>query len=386
VPLIPPIFNSISSADPAGSRRGFLRQGTLAALALSLHGRLPAETPTSAPALVQAFMTEFSVPGMQVSFRRGATTLWDGCFGEADRSGHRAVKPDSLFRIASDSKAFTAAAILLLVEDGRMHLQDRIFAPGGVLHQFAVLGLQPEWLNVVTVHQLLTHTCGGWDNSGDDPMFERPGLDHDQLIAWTLRTHPLQHPPGEKYAYSNFGYCLLGRVIERIGGLPYPQFVREHVLRPAGIHDMRIGTHRAAPNEVHYYGQDDGDPYGIPIFRMDSHGGWIATAADLSRFMACLFSPKDPEGALPILQSESLSVMTTGTTANPGYGCGLAVNRVGNAWHSGSLPGTMSLMVHTQSGMSWAAVLNTRSPAEGAALRLDRMLWQIAQSVPDWVA
>ncbi|HRI14037.1 MAG TPA: penicillin-binding protein, partial [Verrucomicrobiota bacterium] len=69
---------------------------------------------------------------------------------------------------------------------------------------------------------------------------------------------------------------------------------------------------------------------------------------------------------------------------NPDYACGLAVNHAGNAWHAGSLPGTMSLMVHTHSKMTWAAVLNTRSTKEGAESRLDNMLWKIARNSPEW--
>ena len=78
--------------------------------------------------------------------------------------------------------------------------------------------------------------------------------------------------------------------------------------------------------------------------------------------------------------------MTTGTQANKSYGCGLELNPEGNAWHNGSLPGTMSIMVHTKSGMSWAVVVNTRSKSDAAFSRLDGMMWQIAQSVPRWQA
>jgi CubicO group peptidase (beta-lactamase class C family) len=253
------------------------------------------------------------------------------------------------------------------------------------LSQYSQLGAHRDWLHAITVHQLLTHTAGGWSNESNDPMFEMPGLNQEQLIAWTLKTHPLQNPPGVKYAYSNFGYCVLGRVIEHVGQQPYAQFVHQHVMNPAGIHDMRIATHKPAPNEVQYYGQGE-DPYTLPITRMDSHGGWISSAADMAMFLAALFSPQDHEGASGIVSQASLQQMTQGTTANPGYACGLAVNTAGNAWHAGSLPGTMSLMVHTRTGISWAAALNTRSPKQDAATQLDNLLWQIARSVPGWRA
>lgn len=375
------------------SRRKLLLKGTLAGMGLAV-GFRPGQSlwaqdvittlPEPAETLARNYMKEFAVPGLQLTYRRGSRELYNGCFGEADHAEHRSVKPDSLFRIASNSKAFTSAAIFLLVEAGRLQLTDRVFAPDGLLPQFAELGEHQDWLHAITVHQLLTHTGGGWGNERNDPMFEKPGFNHEELIRWALETHPLQHPPGEKYAYSNFGYCVLGRVIERVSKKSYAEFVQQHVLRPARIHDMRIGTNQSAANEVRYYGQDNQRPYDIPIFRMDAHGGWIASAADMANFMAGLFSPSDDEGAPPILKPESLKTMIAGTQANPNYACGLAINKAGNAWHTGSLPGTMSLMVHTHGKMVWAVVLNTRSTKSDAALNLDQLLWQIARSVPSW--
>lgn len=329
-------------------------------------------------------MDEFAVPGLQLTYLRGVRTLYTGSFGVANRATQLPVRTDSLFRIASNSKAFTATAILLLVERGKLRLTDRVFAPDGILPQFSRIGPRRDWIHAITVHQLLTHTAGGWASARNDPMFEKPDFNHPELIAWTLRTHPLQHAPGESFAYSNFGYCVLGRVIERVSGQTYPHYVRLNVLRPAQLFDMRIGSHRTAPREVQYYGQGGERPYGFPLFRMDANGGWIATAEDMAHLLACLFSPLDNEGAPRLINAASLRVMTTGSRANPGYGCGLLVNNAGNAWHAGSLPGSMSIMVHTQSRMSWGAVVNTRSRKPDAEPRLDNLLWQVARTVPEW--
>jgi CubicO group peptidase (beta-lactamase class C family) len=109
-----------------------------------------------------------------------------------------------------------------------------------------------------------------------------------QLITWTLDNRPLDHVPGTNYDYSNFGYCILGRVIEEITGQTYEQAVKTLVLTPIGITDMTIGGNTFAqklPKEVTYYGQYGEDPYAMNVSRMDSHGGWIATAADLARFL-----------------------------------------------------------------------------------------------------
>jgi D-alanyl-D-alanine carboxypeptidase len=378
-------------ADP--SRRRCLRHGALAALSLGVGAPLrearaqpQAATPPNAQRLVQAYMQQWNVPGMQIAFVRGRDTLYVGSFGVADRQPRQPVGPDSLFRIASDTKAFTAAAVFLLIEAGKLRLDDRVFAPGGPLAAYGNLGTQRDWLHAITVHELLTHTAGGWTNDANDPMFQRPGLDHAQLIEWTLATHRLQNAPGQKYAYSNFGYCLLGRVIEKVSGQAYGAFVQSQVIRRVPIRDMRLATNRTAPGEVRYYDQGGENPYDMPIVRMDSHGGWIATAQDQARFLAVLFAPQDRAGAAGIVSLASLRTMTTGSRANPDYGCGLALNRAGNAWHTGSLPGTTSLMVHAKSGLAWGAVLNTRAKSDDAASRLDSMMWQIAGSVPAWRA
>jgi len=375
------------------TRRDFLRRGAAAGVVAATGWTSPrsaiaqdpvAALPPRALVLIRQYMDEFAVPGLQLTYLRGLRTLYSGTFGVANRSTQQAVRPDSLFRIASNSKAFTSTAIFVLVERGKLRLTDRVFAPDGILPQFSRIGLRRDWLHAITVHQLLLHTGGGWGVERNDPMLDKPGFDHTQLIAWTLRTQPLQHPPGEKYAYSNFGYCVLGRVIERASGQPYAQFVRQSVMRPLQIFDMRIGASKPAPQEVQYYGQGGERPYALPIARMDSHGGWIGTAADMAHLLASLFSPIDNEGAPRLINAASLRVMTTGSRANPGYGCGLQVNNAGNAWHAGSLPGTMSVMVHTPGRMSWAAVVNTRSRQADAQSRLDNLLWQAARSVPEW--
>jgi D-alanyl-D-alanine carboxypeptidase len=370
------------------SRRDVLR-GTAAMSLATLANRMfaygQAFTPPIAAAEVNRYMQRYSVPGLSLCYLRGKNLLYSASFGFADLSSKEPVRPQSLFRIASNSKAFTSASIFLLIEAGKLRLEDTVFSPDGVLSQYAKDGKRQDWLHSITVQHLLTHTSGGWSNESDDPMFEKPGFDHDQLIEWTLKTHELKFAPGSHYAYSNFGYCVLGRVIERIAGEPYANFVRQNVLRIVGANDMRIATHKPAPNEVTYYGQNGEQPYNIPITRMDSHGGWISTAEDMARFLASVFSPVDQEGAPPLLRPSSIQALTTATTANPGYACGLAVNRVGNAWHNGSLPGTVSLMVHTKTGCSWAAVMNTRTSQGNQQPDLDRMLWDVARST-DWHA
>jgi CubicO group peptidase (beta-lactamase class C family) len=182
------------------------------------------------------------------------------------------------------------------------------------------------------------------------------------------------------FAYSNFGYCILGRVIEKITQQSYSDYVRDTVLSACGIRDMRIGGNTLkdrAVDEVTYYGENAEYPYAMNVTRMDSHGGWIATPTDLVRFATRVDGFASGRN---ILSSETIRRMTTPSKANPRYARGWFVNERGNWWHTGSLPGTTAVMVRTSTDFCWAALVNIRLP-EGA---LDDFIWQIVSNVSAW--
>ena len=241
------------------SRRTFL---SLAARALGAHAIEAADNSPSGPefvrmdAVASAFMGAHSVPGMSVAVAHDGHVLYDRAFGFADRDNNEKVTPAHLFRIASVSKPVTSVTLFRLIEDNRLTLEDPVFGPRGVLGDD--FGQRPyqQWVEEIRVKHLLTHTSGGWQNDRTDPMFRNEAMNHQQLIAWTIKNVPLQYPPGQHYAYSNFGFCVLGRVIEKLTGARYEQHVRDAILKPCGVSDMRIGGNtqaERAPLEVVYY-------------------------------------------------------------------------------------------------------------------------------------
>jgi Beta-lactamase len=117
--------------------------------------------------------------------------------------------------------------------------------------------------------------------------------------------------------------------------------------------------------------QNDGDPYGMNVRRMDSHGGWIARPADLVRFAMHVDGFATTQN---ILSASTIQVMSSATSANPGYAKGWAVNKYGNWWHNGSLPGTATILVRTCGGFCWAALANTRRPQSGMEGDLDQLV------------
>lgn len=374
--------------------------------------------------LFPEFLKRHHVPGLAVALTHQGRLGFAKGYGYADIAAGEPVRPTSLFRIASISKPITAVATLQLIEQKRLNLDDNVFdiLDFNEAMQEAGAAFDPR-MKEITIRHLLEHR-GGWDRDKSfDAMFKPvpfarrlnlPPPADQRAVILAMFSQQLDFSPGERYAYSNFGYNLLGRVIEHLTGLSYEQYVREKVLAPVGITGMRIGATRIEgrhPGEVRYYhpgpaesvfasdlGQPVPSPYGAWYLEaMDSHGGWIASAVDLARF-ACAFD--DPENC-PILSAESIALMhgrppgkagfkDDGTPKETYYSLGwfnrpVAENRV-NHWHTGSLPGTATILIRRHDGKNFVALMNTRiSPTAGHLAReIDALLHRAADSVADW--
>ena len=240
----------------------------------------------------------------------------------------------------------------------------------------------------VTVDHLLTHTAGGWAADDNDPMLHNNGWNQAKLISSTIENVPLTSQPGTQWIYSNFGYCILGRVIEQVTGQPYAAYVEANILAPCGITGMQIARNSErdrASNEVVYIGQYSEDPYKINITRMDSTDGWIASSTQLVQFLNHVAgAPNIPA----LLKPETIKAMTTPAPAYPAgdarYARGWMVssNGAGSWWHNGSLPGSTSLMVRNPDGSCSAAICNTRSqPHQEMDSALYQLMWDLTQNV-----
>ena len=262
--------------------------------------------------IARAFMNKYEVPGLSISITRNGKFVYEHQFGMADRQETQQVLQNSLFRIASVTKPITSVTIFTLDRKRQTQSQRQSFRARPAFSTINS-GKPPykQYVTDITVDNLLTHTCGGWPNDSTDPMFRFNSWDQAKLISWVLANLPLTFPPGQHWAYSNFGYCLLGRVIEQVTGQPYADYVQANILAPCGITDMQIAANKMkerAPNEVVYYGQYSEDPYKINVTRMDSHGGWIATPTDLAIFLDHVAgAPNIPS----LLKPETIKIMTT---------------------------------------------------------------------------
>jgi len=336
----------------------------------------------------QAFQRQFRVPAMSVAISRNGQFAYDHAGGMADPQRSIQAQQDSLFRIADASKPITAVTIFSLIESGKLNLTDKVFGPGAILG--TTYGKPPyqNYVADITVDHLLTHTAGGWAADANDPMLHNNGWDQAKLISSTIQNVPLTAQPGTQWIYSNFGYCILGRVIEQVTGQPYAAYVQANILAPCGITGMQIARnseHDRAANEVLYIGQYDEEPYKINITRMDSTAGWIASSTQLIQFLNHVAgAPNIPA----LLKPQTIAAMTTPAPAYPAgdarYARGWMVssNGAGSWWHSGSLPGSTSLVVRNPDTSCFAAICNTRTqPHQEIDTALYGLMWQLAQDI-----
>ena len=382
------VQNLLSSAAAATIPLSFFK-----ALAQAQYGGSTGQQRGEMGRIAQAFRQQFSVPASSIAISRNGQFVYDQAVGMGDREHLSQVQQSSLFRIASLTKPITSVTIFSLIEQGRLKLTDKVFGPSGVLGiKYGKPPYKP-YITDITVDHLLTHTSGGWPNDNTDPMMHNDGWDQTKLITETIANVPLTNPPGTHWAYSNFGYCVLGRVIEQVTGQPYSSYVQVNILAPCGISTMQIAANKQsqrAPNEVVYYGQYSEDPYKINITRMDSHGGWIASSTELVQFLNHVAGAP---GIPALLKPATIQTMTTPAPAYPPgparYARGWMVrdNGAGNWWHNGSLPGSTTIMVRTSTGMCWAALTNTRTePSNEIDTAIDQMMWNMVRTVPAWGA
>src|SRR5216684_4420779 len=190
-------------------------------LLLAASGAL-AQSLSSYDRLIPALMEKYGIAGAAVAVSRNGRLVLARGYGYADKEGHTPVEPDALFRIASLSKPITSVTILKLVEEGKLDLDAKALDILSHLKPAPGTQVDPRFRQV-TIRQLLWH-AGGWDRDkpgGFDPMFRPAETARDMgtaaphscetILRWMMGK-PLDFDPGTRSVYSNFGYCILGRV------------------------------------------------------------------------------------------------------------------------------------------------------------------------------
>jgi CubicO group peptidase (beta-lactamase class C family) len=407
------------------SRRDFLKLGSLSLFALSQPIPLPKYLPedgyiktgqdvpelASFDDMVNTYMAQRNIRYGSVAVTKDQRLVLARGYSYTD-DPTRAIQPNALFRIASISKPITAVAVLKLVQTGLLDLGDKLV---DILTLTPIPGETPDpRLADITVLHLLQH-LGGWDRGVSyDPMFRDViianalGVDlpiKSEHIIQYMTGKPLNFTPGTKHGYSNYGYLLLGKIIEAVSGMPYKTYVKEQVLNPIGIGGMKPGKtlkRKRRTNEVTYRsvytrptvmdesGKVVKAPYGAwRLENMLAHGGWLASAVHLVKFASTFDNRFNSPLLSPAMIDQMFAVPATGKDSSGAwYGCGWAVRTAGsglNTWHFGSLDGTFTGLIRRSDGLNWAFLFNQREDPSGFDyFAIDHWMHLAADGIQSW--
>lgn len=356
------------------------------------HERSPDAQLAAFDQTVLDLMTRWHLPGGQLAIAKDGRLAFDRAYGYADVALEEPVEPTSIFRIGSVSKTITAAAVLALVDEGHLKLDDRIRPILSDLTPPRNAAIDPRF-DEITVQDLLQH-AGGWE---DFAPLELPwsrmasatiGVEGPPDCTTVFRymlSIPLDFAPGSRTAYSNFGYCVLGLVIEqalRAAGteMTYEQYVKNVVLGPAGVSSMRLGRTKLSdrlPDEVRYYPTPEqplvpsvfaGEgyvPYAYGGFYLEASGpagGWVGSASDLVRFALSLDGTRGSALLRPDTYRRMLETRVPGTNGTQTGLCWTVAKREDgyDIWHAGGLKDSHAAwLVRTASGVTLAFAFNS---------------------------
>jgi D-alanyl-D-alanine carboxypeptidase len=327
--------------------------------------------------LANATLAAERAPGITLAVLHGSDTLVIRGYGLADVENQVPVTDQSVFRIGSVTKQFTAAAVMKQVEQGRIRLEATV---ADYLPDYPAPG------RAVTIHQLLNHTSGIPSYTDLGPRFwERSRLDltHDELLE-LFANEPLQFEPGTRSAYNNSAYYLLGMVLEAVSGESYAEHLQRTLLQPLGLtQTMYCGAAEIIPHRAAGYDVDDGRLVNAAPLSMNqpgAAGALCSTPRDMVRWARALVSGR-------VVSPESYARMTEPTrlidAQTVPYGYGLALGRLGDAnvvEHGGGINGFGSMLAHyPDHDVTVAVVVN--GPA--GAGRLQQKIARAVLGIPE---
>jgi CubicO group peptidase (beta-lactamase class C family) len=312
-------------------------------------------------ALMRAY--DGDVPGASLLVLRDGVPVVRRGYGFANREDHIRATPATNYRLASVTKQFTAAAILLLVEEGRLGLDDRV----------------REWLpslpagdDAITIRHLLTHTGGLIDYEDIMPAALATQL-RDADVLHLLEAEPrLYFAPGSDYRYSNGGYALLALIVERASGRSFPSFLHERIFAPLGMDATLARTDEGppVPNRAYGYSEIDGRWMRTdqsPTSAVLGDGGIYSSIDDLAKWDAALYDDRLLGDA-----SRRLAFTPWAATDDPDvqYGFGWRITSE-TLWHSGESIGFRNVIVRWPGSRLTVILLSNRNDPEPYRLALE---------------
>lgn len=311
-------------------------------------------------------------PGATLIVVKDGKTLLRKAYGMADVAGKVEMRPDATLRLGSITKQFTAVAIMMLADEGKLSVSDPIteFLPD-----------YPTQGKVITVEHLLTHTSGIVSYTGK-PDFRSQSL-RDVTVPQMLdyfKNDPIEFTPGTKHAYNNSGYFLLGAIIEKLSGQSYAKFVEQRIFVPLGMTHTAYEGHerafilRAAGHEKTPAGFGPSQP--LSMSQPYAAGSLVSTVDDLAKWDAAISAGKLLKPA-SWKQAFTAYALADGKSVDYGYGWGVGKLRGSEAIsHGGGINGFstyamrmpqekvyVALLTNSDSGMADAALVARKAAA-----------------------
>ncbi len=331
---------------------------------------------------ITRLMEKFDIKGASIAVAKNGRLVFAKGIGYADYEASEPVEPRHMFRVASVSKLITAITIIKMSELKLINLDDKVFGEDGILSDSIFLKYVDPRVEKITIRHLLDHS-GGWSRRFGDHMFMTqhiaremktdPPVEVSDIIQFALSKR-LHFEPGSLISYSNLGYSILGEVIENISGLDYKDYVRQLILYPLGIQEMRIGRNlecQRFDNEVKYYEQPNAFKVssiydinemvpktygGNDIETLGAAGGWIASPSEILRLIVAI----DGFSSFPdILSPESIELMTGARLPQSNAIGWTGCDTNDNWWRTGTFAGTSALVKRQNNDLSWAVFFNS---------------------------
>ena len=357
-------------------------------------------------ASINRFMRYWGIRGGSFALMRNDSLLYAKGYGYANTQDSIPCEVKNIFRVASVSKLLTAVAVMHLDETGQLSTQDFVFGEEGILNDSLFLDYRDKKIKLITVEHLLRHTSGFANPHGDAAFnmelvaqfLGKPlPLSMDDMVQYATKIR-IRAVPGGRFNYSNLGYIILSKVIEKVTGLPYETYIKDSVLAPIGCYDIHLANNYSEEfreNEVTYYEVKEAEPVpaydgtdtlvmkslgGNDVHGLYGAGGWVASPVELLKLVSAINKCPIRED---FLTPESIDFMTPyGKNAVP---AGWASSS-SNFWlRTGSMSGTSALIKAQKDGYSWVFISNSSSwNGPGLARQMNREITQALRKVKKW--
>lgn len=299
-------------------------------------------------------MRKASIPGVAVAIAKDGRIVYAKGFGYADLENKVSFTPQTVSRIGSISKTFTALAVMQLVEQGKINLDAEVqtYAP-----------TFPRKQSPITIRQLLCHQTGIRHYKGDEFLSAKRYNDVESALA-IFKDDPLLHEPGEKFTYTTYGYNLLSRVVETASGERFNDYLQKHIFAPIGLKQTFFDEQqRLVSNRARYYTKQKDQPVeNAPQVDQSNKwggGGLLSTVEDLIKYGAAY---DGSQLARPATIAQMFTAQKLRDGKPTGYGLGWAIaddQGKRRVEHSGGSAGATSILTkYPEQGLIIAALVN----------------------------